>query len=87
MNHDEARIGMNESSCRNCGEALAGAFCASCGQRRFRAQDRRLGHLLGEALGVVDDVIAWRGAHPSLAQDWFVAQAALARPSTPRQTS
>ncbi len=79
MKRNEALSGMNESNCRNCREALAGEFCASCGQRRFRAQDRRLGHLLGEALGALTDFDSriWRRLRASLLQpgrierDWI----------------
>lgn len=43
-------------ACANCGEILAGAYCQACGQKRIRDQDRRLGHLLGQAFAVVTDL-------------------------------
>lgn len=43
-------------ACANCGSALAGEFCAACGQKRLRDADRRLGHLLRQALTVATDL-------------------------------
>lgn len=38
------------SACAQCGTALAGPWCHACGQRRLGPEDRRMGHLVGEAL-------------------------------------
>ncbi len=43
-------------ACANCGTALAGEFCHGCGQKRVREADRRLGHLLRQALAVATDL-------------------------------
>ena len=43
-------------ACANCGEILAGAYCQACGQKRISDQDKRLGHLLGQAFAVVTDL-------------------------------
>jgi len=43
-------------ACANCGEILAGAYCHACGQKRISDQDKRLGHLLGQAFAVVTDL-------------------------------
>jgi hypothetical protein len=43
-------------ACANCGEIVAGAYCPACGQKRINDQDRRLGHLLGQAFAVVTDL-------------------------------
>ena len=49
-------------SCTNCSAPLEGRYCASCGQKRFEAADRRFGHLLGEFVhGLTDlDGRVWR---------------------------
>lgn len=70
---------MNEASCRNCGATLLGEYCAACGQRRFRAQDRRLAHLLGESFDALTDFDGriWLSLRAALlqpgriARDWF----------------
>lgn len=36
--------------CAECGTALLGDYCHACGQRRLSDDDRRLKHLVGEAL-------------------------------------
>jgi hypothetical protein len=46
----------NPAACENCATPLAGAFCHACGQKRLGAGDRRLAHLLGEALHKLTDV-------------------------------
>ena len=43
-------------ACANCGQSLHGEFCHACGQRRFREADRRLGHLLRQALATATDL-------------------------------
>lgn len=43
-------------ACANCGTTLAGEYCHACGQRRLRETDRRLGHLLRQALVVATDL-------------------------------
>lgn len=48
------RVG--SEACMNCGAALAGAYCAACGQRRFVESDRRFGHLLGEFFSAATDL-------------------------------
>lgn len=35
-------------SCTNCGEQLAGRWCARCGQKQIEDTDRRFGHLVGQ---------------------------------------
>ncbi len=42
--------------CVNCGAALTGAFCATCGQKRFVESDRRLGHLAHQLISSVTDL-------------------------------
>lgn len=42
--------------CVNCGAPLSGAYCATCGQKRFIESDRRLSHLLGEMLASATDL-------------------------------
>ncbi|RYY83566.1 MAG: DUF3667 domain-containing protein, partial [Chitinophagaceae bacterium] len=37
-------------ACRNCGAPLAGNFCSQCGEKRYTAHDRSLGHLAHDAL-------------------------------------
>jgi hypothetical protein len=48
----EARV----TSCSNCGETLAGAFCHACGQKRFVESDRRFGHLLHQFVASATDL-------------------------------
>lgn len=43
-------------ACANCGQSLHGEFCHACGQRRFVEADRRLGHLLRQALAAATDL-------------------------------
>lgn len=70
---------MSASACANCGAALAGEYCVDCGQRRFRPQDRRLAHLLGETFGALTDFDGrlWRSLRAlmlqpgRIASDWF----------------
>lgn len=48
---------MSEATpCANCSAPLAGEYCAACGQRRFRESERRMGHLLREALEHLTDL-------------------------------
>lgn len=49
-------------ACRNCGAALTGRWCAQCGQRNVGEGERRLGHLLGEALSAATNLDSrfWR---------------------------
>jgi Protein of unknown function (DUF3667) len=42
--------------CANCGAELTGAYCASCGQKRFVDADRRLGHLLQQFVEAATDL-------------------------------
>lgn len=42
--------------CANCGAALTGEFCSSCGQKRFVASDRRLGSLLRQFMEAATDL-------------------------------
>lgn len=70
---------MNTSACANCSATLSGEYCAACGQRRFRPQDRRLAHLLGESFDALTDFDGriWRSLRAALlqpgriARDWF----------------
>jgi hypothetical protein len=43
-------------ACRNCGAAMAGAWCHACGQKQVTDRERGLGHLLGEAFHQLTDV-------------------------------
>lgn len=45
-----------DGACGNCGEILRGAYCHGCGQKRLADGDRRLGHLLRQAFGVLSDL-------------------------------
>ena len=62
--------------CRNCGAALAVEYCAACGQRRFRADDRRMAHLLGEAFDALTDFDGriWRSLRAVLLQPGLIAR-------------
>ncbi len=42
--------------CANCGAELTGAYCASCGQKRFVDADRRLGRLLQQFVEAATDL-------------------------------
>ena len=42
--------------CSNCGAEMTGAYCASCGQKRFIDADRRLGHLLAQFVEAATDL-------------------------------
>lgn len=58
---------------------MTGAYCPTCGQARFRQQDRRLRYLLGEAFDAVTDLDGrlWQSLRATLlqpgriARDWF----------------
>jgi hypothetical protein len=58
---------------------MAGAYCPTCGQARFRQEDRRLRHLLGEAFAAATDLDGrlWRSLRATMfqpgriARDWF----------------
>lgn len=71
-------------ACANCGAAMHGEYCAACGQRRFRAEDRRLGHLFVEFLhGLTDlDGRLWRSLRAlalqpgRIASDWSAGRRA-----------
>lgn len=43
----------NSDPCRNCGAPLGGPYCSQCGEKRFSAHDRSLGHLVHDALHFV----------------------------------
>lgn len=43
-------------ACANCGELLAGGYCAACGQKRIVDSDRRLGHLLSQGFAAATDL-------------------------------
>lgn len=43
-------------ACANCGERVAGAYCAACGQKRIVDSDRRLGHLLWQGFEAATDL-------------------------------
>lgn len=62
--------------CRNCGAPMADEYCPGCGQRRFRVQDRRMGHLLGEAFGALTDFDSriWRSVRAALVQPGRIAR-------------
>ena len=47
---------MSDAICANCSAVLAGEYCASCGQRRFRPEDRRFGHLLRQFFEALTDL-------------------------------
>jgi hypothetical protein len=71
-------------ACANCAAPLAGEYCAQCGQRRFRPEDRRLPRLLGQFLEALTDLDsrAWRSVRAlllqpgRLTQDWFAGRRA-----------
>lgn len=75
---------MEPVACTNCGAPLAGEYCAQCGQRRFRPEDRRLPRLLGQFLEALTDLDsrAWRSVRAlllqpgRLTQDWFAGRRA-----------
>src|SRR5947209_6396931 len=48
--------GDSVTSCSNCGAALIGNYCHSCGQKRFVESDRRLSHLLHQFIASVTDL-------------------------------
>lgn len=53
---------MDRSDCLNCGAALSGPYCASCGQREITDADRGLGHLVRDFLSELTSVESrtWR---------------------------
>lgn len=69
----------SNNACASCGTPMAGEFCAACGQRRFRPEDRRFARLMGEALGAFTDLDSrlWRSLRAlmlkpgRIARDWF----------------
>lgn len=67
---------MNDAICANCDAALTGEYCAACGQRRFRPQDRRMAHLLGEAFDALTDFDGriWRSLRAALLQPGRIAR-------------
>ena len=66
-------------ACTNCGSVMTGAYCPTCGQARFRQEDRRLRYLLGEAFDAMTDLDGrlWRSLRAALfqpgriAREWF----------------
>jgi len=48
--------------CRNCGAVRAARYCGECGQRALDPDERRLGHLVRDAIGALTnlDSRAWR---------------------------
>jgi len=66
---------MNEAICANCEAVLGGEYCAACGQRRFRPQDRRMAHLMGESFGALTDFDSriWRSLRAILLQPGRIA--------------
>ena len=61
---------MGEACCGNCGEILVGAYCHACGQKRLADGDRRLRHLLGQAVAVATDLDGrfWRSLRALMLQ-------------------
>lgn len=67
------------NACANCGAPMAGEFCAACGQKRFRAEDRRFVRLAAETAGTLTDLDSrlWRSLRAlmlepgRIARDWF----------------
>lgn len=59
-------------------------YCGHCGQRRFRPEHRRLGHLLGQFFGALTDLDSrvWRSLRAlafqpgRLTRDWFAGRRA-----------
>ena len=45
-----------QPACRNCGATMVGAWCHACGQKRVMPEERRLGHLLGEAFHAITEL-------------------------------
>ena len=72
------------STCTNCGATLIGAFCQTCGQKRFVESDRRFGHLVHQFLASATDLDGriWRSVrallfHPGLLSgEYFVGRRA-----------
>lgn len=47
---------MATTHCANCSAPLPGEYCAHCGQRRFRPEDRRFAHLARQFLEALTDL-------------------------------
>lgn len=56
---------------------MAAEYCPTCGQARFRHEDRRLRHLPGEAFSALTDLdgLLWRSLRASLFQPGRIARA------------
>lgn len=63
-------------ACANCGAAMQGEYCAACGQRRFRPEDRRFAHLVTESLGTLTDLDGrlWRSFRALMLQPGRIAR-------------
>lgn len=64
------------ATCANCGAALDGEFCRSCGQKRFVESDRRFGHLLHQFLTSTTDLDGriWRSVRALLFQPGLLSR-------------
>lgn len=69
-----------DDACGNCGEILRGAYCHACGQKRLADGDRRLGHLLGQAVAAASDLDSrfWRSLRALLFQPGRLSREYLA---------
>lgn len=63
-------------ACTNCDAPMAEEYCAACGQRRFRPQDRTLGHLLASFFGAITDLDGrfWRSIKATLLRPGLIAR-------------
>jgi hypothetical protein len=67
------------TTCANCSALMQAEYCPACGQRRFRAEDRRFGHLTRQFFEAATDLDGrfWRSLRAllfqpgRLARDWF----------------
>lgn len=46
----EPNLNTNTIACRNCGNTFTGTYCNKCGEKKFSAHDKRIGHLVEEFL-------------------------------------
>lgn len=63
-------------ACANCGAPMEGEYCGSCGQRRFRPEDRRLAALLRDGFDALTDLDGrlWRSLRALMLQPGRIAR-------------